>query len=1813
MKKLERLLSYTWMWFVLLCVPISAFGANKVNLQLVWKNQFQFAGYYAAKELGYYDDAGLDVTIKEYEFGTDVTADVVSRKAHFGVGRSSIILESMEGKPIYLLSAIFQHSPFVLLAKKRKDLKAVSDLKGKRIMVTDDVVGMASLTAMLTVNGIKADDFTSQKHTFTVDDLISGNTDAIAAYVSNEPYQMEKRGVDYTIFAPKDHGFDFYGDILFTSQKLYKDNPQLVERFNQASLRGWAYAFSHIDGIVDIILKKYNTQNRGRDALRFEANKLKELAYDRDTPFGLITKSRVEQISHVYRLLGLSNKALQTNNLIFSSKDKAYPRLTPEEQSWLDEHHTVRARVGQAPPLHFFDGKFRGISVDYLNLIAKRAGFKIQYVTDIPWSNALANIKKHEVNDLLLTATVTPERQKFMAFTKDYLLMPWVIFTQKDRPVDTIDALINKTVSVEQNYVVHKKLVAEYPGIKLLIKGTSKEAIEAVATGQADAYIGNLTIGAYIIQQYNFNNLKVSAPTPFDNNNQAMAIRDDWPELAGIINKTFADITTEEHTAISKKWLSIDYEQGVDGSKIMGTASGSPVDTFKLTPEEQAWLDKHPKIRVNGDEWPPFAIDKGTGGFEGISVDIIKLAASRVGLEVEIVPGAWADLKEMLKKRELDVGISLVKTPEREKYLSFTDTYISMPNAIYTAKTTTDIQSFGDLAGKKVPIVKGFYLQEILADQYPDIEQVSVNSPLEGLQKVISGDADAYIGGLAVSQYLIQQNLISRLKIAGYWNKWPVDLRMGIRSDDKVLAGIIQKSLDTITEEQKARITSRYISVSDASTQRDKVLLTEQVDAWLKNHPVIRVHNEKDWPPFNFFEFGTPRGLSIDYMNLLAERLGIRIEYVTGSSWNEFLGLIQKKDLDVMLNIVKTEDRMKYLLYTEPYLRNPNVIISSQKHSYETTQALFGKTVAFPKGFFWEEVLTKSFPQIKRLPVKDTLASLKAVTFGKADAALGEEAVVNTLISKNMLTGLRVSGEVNIGNPDLVNLRIGVRDDWPLLHSALMKAMADIQPQEMNQIQQKWLQVDTVTSAPETDTPVSYSRLVIYGVIVFLVVGLLAFILIRLLRRENIAVSFGSPWFRWLVLAGLSVFVLIVAFLGWYNLERNKTQHLQDLDENLRGFLSVGQDRLDLWLEEKISYMARLGRDPELVAITKRLLQVDRGKDILLKSDELRDARSFFKESKDIFSNIGFFIIDPDHVSIGSMRDTNIGSRNLISEQHPELLQRAFKGEVGFVPPITSDVLLGNSTQSDKAKKPPTMFFIGPVMERNGRVVAVMTLRVDPWKDFARTMKSFESAGTGETYAFDRNGRMLSVSRFEDQLRRIGLLAANQSSALNIEIRDPGGNMVEGHRPNIERSKQPLTYMVSRAVALRQKMEKAGIRHGLSPVGSDLDGYRDYRGVPVFGAWLWNADLDMGLAIEVDVDEALANYYRTRLMIFSILGFTLFLSVGAILFVLIIGERTSRALLRARDNLEEKVVERTSELTEKQGQLAEAEERSRLLLDSVGEGIFGVDLNGKVVFINSAANHLLGYEAEELIGLNVHEKIHHSHADSSPYPVEDCPMARAFTQGTTETISDEMLWRKDGNGFSVEYTATPVLRGKEITGAVVAFRDITERKQMEDVLAAESERLQNILDTSPVGVAFSTKGIIHFTNPRFLEMFDVKVGDPSPDLYVHPEERDQLVEKLSTDGRVDNYELQMYGRGKQVRDMLVTYMPINIDGEDGILGWLLDITDRKTAEKEIKEKYDELARFRKLAVGREHKMIELKKEINKHLEENGLSEKYKIH
>jgi two-component system sensor histidine kinase/response regulator len=165
-------------------------------------------------------------------------------------------------------------------------------------------------------------------------------------------------------------------------------------------------------------------------------------------------------------------------------------------------------------------------------------------------------------------------------------------------------------------------------------------------------------------------------------------------------------------------------------------------------------------------------------------------------------------------------------------------------------------------------------------------------------------------------------------------------------------------------------------------------------------------------------------------------------------------------------------------------------------------------------------------------------------------------------------------------------------------------------------------------------------------------------------------------------------------------------------------------------------------------------------------------------------------------------------------------------------------------------------------------------------------------------------------------------------------------------------------------------------------------------------------------------------------------------------------------LQKSYDELELRVEERTAELKENQARLEQAEERSRLLLESAQEGIFGVGEDGLLNFINPAGLAMLGFKADELIGQKIHQLIHHTRPDGALYPIEECPMHHSLTQGVIGSRDDEVLWRKDGTSFPAEYTSVPIRKNDLIAGTVVVFRDITERGQMEDEMKRNVEELE---------------------------------------------------------------------------------------------------------------------------------------------------------
>jgi polar amino acid transport system substrate-binding protein len=300
---------------------------DKVTLFLKWKHQFQFAGFYIAKEKGFYKELGLDVTIKESKNNQNNTNLVLNNQNTFGISDSELIYEKVLGKKISLLGAIFQHSPLVFLSLEANKIITPNDFFNKKIMVDFNKKQNILLNIFIKQYGVDKKNLKIMPSSYNIDDLITGKVDLFTAYMTNELYTLQDKKIDYNYINPADYGYDFYGDILFTSLENVKNNPKKVDSFYEASLRGWKYAFSHIDETINLILEKYNTQNFSYKKYIYEANILKELSEIEKGNLGKLELSKINNILSLYFLtMGNFNSKI-INDLDISASVKSYQSL----------------------------------------------------------------------------------------------------------------------------------------------------------------------------------------------------------------------------------------------------------------------------------------------------------------------------------------------------------------------------------------------------------------------------------------------------------------------------------------------------------------------------------------------------------------------------------------------------------------------------------------------------------------------------------------------------------------------------------------------------------------------------------------------------------------------------------------------------------------------------------------------------------------------------------------------------------------------------------------------------------------------------------------------------------------------------------------------------------------------------------------------------------------------------------------------------------------------------------------------------------------------------------------------------------------------------------------------------------------------------------------------------------------------------------------------------------------------------------------------------------------------------------------------
>jgi PAS domain S-box-containing protein len=478
---------------------------------------------------------------------------------------------------------------------------------------------------------------------------------------------------------------------------------------------------------------------------------------------------------------------------------------------------------------------------------------------------------------------------------------------------------------------------------------------------------------------------------------------------------------------------------------------------------------------------------------------------------------------------------------------------------------------------------------------------------------------------------------------------------------------------------------------------------------------------------------------------------------------------------------------------------------------------------------------------------------------------------------------------------------------------------------------------------------------------------------------------------------GLEIaFLLGVSVMAWATLERVEQRVREDAGQVLQAVLETSHESLLFWVHDRENLVAQLAADPEFVSLVSAQLAQGRSKDSLAGNSALVSLRRIFERHSQRYQSTGFSVIATDGTSLAAVADDSLGMPNQLWEQRRHLMQQAVTGKPVFVPPVRLQ-----GPEHGTPVEDPALYFAAPVVDSEERIIAVLAVRYSP-TGLTRILEIARISKTGETYAFDAQGRMLTTSRFEDSLRVAGTLGTGQNSILSLTITDPRTG--------------ELTVPVQRAKAGR---------------GVDVDGYRDYRGIRVLGAWMWSRDHGFGLTAEIDEGEALAPYKSTRRIVIAVLAATACL---ALLLTVAVLRVERRRFLEVRDR----------------------EEHLRAILDTAADGIATFDDEGTIEATNPALNRMFGYRRGELIGLDTGVLL--ASADSQ---VQGPRILQLPSDDKSGEISPELLGRrKDGTTFEFEVrVGESVADNKRQYTAIL--RDVTERRALEARLV-QSQKLEAV-------------------------------------------------------------------------------------------------------------------------------------------------------
>lgn len=843
-------------FFSLLSTILSASEKEAVTLQLKWSHSFQFAGYYAAKEKGFYAKEGIDVTLREFDFSkdTDIVDEMISNHAQYGVSDGSLAYAKLEGKPVVLIAQILQHSPLIFLTHKESKIVTPYDMRDKKIMYSASGGSDAPLTVLLmqTLGNIKKLHISPFS---TIEDFIEKRVDVTSAYTTNEPYQLKKEGIEYNLIDPKSYGIDFYGDNLFTSQKELKEHPKRVEKMRKATLKGWEYALKHQDEIIDLIIKKYAPE-KTEDSLAFEARGIYQMVMPDLIELGSFSKEKYRQMAKIYQ----KSDAIEENNIeedFFYTKHHNTLHFNKEEQAWLKNNPMIKIAV-----MDFWDTNTQGknIHTELIKLLNRYGKLNIIPTKFTTWKDGFDEAHSGTFIHGVANLSWSKEREKKFLYTAPYNFIPnHLIIREEDNHTKSLEDLKNKTIYLKEKVIAHNLVKDFSNSIKIIDVPTDKEIYKRLSTTKDAVATISYSTKKEELKEYH---LKIVKSTYDKYGEVALGISHKHPHLQNIINKVYKIIPPDALTALQNE-----------------TYTDSKNRSVNLTKQEKLWLEQNPAVTFSGNikRLPYIAINK-QNNYEGIMVDYLNEIQKYIPITLKphLVENQQ-EFKKLLTKKSIDIVPGDRENPFLLKNYKPISSNFQVPIVILMKDNHTFVNQLEDIKKLKIALLDMRGYNSKIYEKYPQIPFIKVNQPQHALEALSTGHYDALLISMPEAGYYLKTLGFSDIKIVGKTDV-VLNLTLFVTKTKPMLYHIIDKARTHIPDIKNMEIVGKWQKIEFAK-ETDYQLLYQVIGIFL-----FFLAGTLYWNRKLSFEINR-RTISEEEANHLSHRLKLATSVVSLGIW----------------------------------------------------------------------------------------------------------------------------------------------------------------------------------------------------------------------------------------------------------------------------------------------------------------------------------------------------------------------------------------------------------------------------------------------------------------------------------------------------------------------------------------------------------------------------------------------------------------------------------------------------------------------------------------------------------------------------------------------------------------------------------------------------------------------------------------------------------------------------------------------------------------------------------------------------------------